>query len=89
MAKQAVYEKGTRNEIEDFIYDICDVNGDGILLSKRNPHVHAGNLRDYFIGHEQIRIEALAKIISVSLRTLMLRTSSQFSSLIDLLSART
>ncbi|KAG0459593.1 hypothetical protein HPP92_022721 [Vanilla planifolia] len=29
---KAVYEKGTRNEIEDFIYDICDVNGDGILL---------------------------------------------------------
>ncbi|KAG0459625.1 hypothetical protein HPP92_022753 [Vanilla planifolia] len=38
MAKQAVYEKGTRNEIEDFIYDICDVNGDGILLRHKKVY---------------------------------------------------
>ncbi|KAJ6820934.1 TLD domain-containing protein 1 isoform X1 [Iris pallida] len=28
---KAVYEKGTRDEIEEFIYELCDVNGDGIL----------------------------------------------------------
>ncbi|KAI0496873.1 hypothetical protein KFK09_023197 [Dendrobium nobile] len=28
---KAVYEKGTRDEIEEFIYGLCDVNGDGFL----------------------------------------------------------
>lgn len=28
---QATYERGTRDEIEEFIYQICDVNGDGAL----------------------------------------------------------
>ncbi|PKU59324.1 uncharacterized protein LOC110098942 [Dendrobium catenatum] len=28
---KAVYEKGTRDEIEEFIYELCDVNGDGFL----------------------------------------------------------
>ncbi|KAK8957430.1 hypothetical protein KSP39_PZI001580 [Platanthera zijinensis] len=28
---KAVYEKGTLEEIEEFIYELCDVNGDGFL----------------------------------------------------------
>lgn len=28
---QATYEKGTTEEIEEFIYQFLDVNGDGIL----------------------------------------------------------
>ncbi|PKA57323.1 hypothetical protein AXF42_Ash002628 [Apostasia shenzhenica] len=28
---KAVYEKGSRNEIDEFLYELCDVNGDGIL----------------------------------------------------------
>ncbi|XP_042438775.1 MTOR-associated protein MEAK7-like [Zingiber officinale] len=28
---KAIYEKGSRDEIEEFIYQLCDVTGDGIL----------------------------------------------------------
>lgn len=28
---QAIYEKGARDEIEEFIYKLCDITGDGIL----------------------------------------------------------
>uniref|UniRef100_A0A1D1XH69 TLD domain-containing protein KIAA1609 n=1 Tax=Anthurium amnicola TaxID=1678845 RepID=A0A1D1XH69_9ARAE len=28
---KAVYEKGTRQEIEEFMYQLCDVSGDGVL----------------------------------------------------------
>lgn len=28
---KAVYEKGTRGEIEDFLYQLCDTDGDGVL----------------------------------------------------------
>jgi Ca2+-binding EF-hand superfamily protein len=28
---KGIYEKGTKDEIEDFIYQICDINGDGRL----------------------------------------------------------
>ncbi|XP_020246683.1 TLD domain-containing protein 1 isoform X2 [Asparagus officinalis] len=26
-----IYEKGTRDEIEEFVYQLCDINGDGII----------------------------------------------------------
>lgn len=28
---QATYEKGTKDEIEEFIYQLLDVNDDGVL----------------------------------------------------------
>jgi len=28
---QAIYEKGTPDEIEEFIHQLCDINGDGIV----------------------------------------------------------
>jgi hypothetical protein len=28
---QGTYEKGTKDDIEEFIYKLLDVNGDGIL----------------------------------------------------------
>ena len=28
---QGIYEKGTKDEIEEFIYQLSDINGDGTL----------------------------------------------------------
>ncbi|XP_050127385.1 uncharacterized protein LOC126604251 [Malus sylvestris] len=52
---KGIYEKGTKDDIEEFIYQLLDVSGDGIVGRIKHNHAHTqcGSVQGNQIGTQE------------------------------------